>query len=191
MTRRAFTLIELIIAAAILSVVMVSVYSAFSVGIKAWRTGSEGQDLRKTRIALLKIQKELRSSFFFSKAPFKGGSSEIIFPIAVTEKDTKKIHIVTYSISEDKKYIIRKQRLFTENSQAEEEAVEKRIFSARSIAFQYMYRLDNPEGIDWEGDWPETRQAVPSAVKISFELDNGNELYNKTIFIPQGALTAR
>lgn len=196
MKRNAFTLIELVIATVILAVIVVSICSAFSVGIKAWRRGNEGQGLQKVRLALLKIQKELRSSFFFSRAAFKGASSEIIFPLSIPEENIEKIYIITYRMDENKdtgaRNLVREKRLFTENPQDEKEAIKEPVFPVKLIAFKYAYKLeDGSNGFEWQDSWPETQNNIPSAVKISFQLDNSDEIYNKAIFIPQGALGTR
>jgi len=196
MKRNAFTLIELIIATVILAVIVVSISSIFSIGIKAWRRGNEGHELQKVRIALLKIQKELRNSFFFSKIAFKGASSEITFSLSIPEDNTEKIYIITYRMDENKdtgaKNLVREKRLFTENPQDEKETIKEPVFSVRSIAFKYAYKLkDGSNGFEWQDSWPESQQGIPRAVKISFQLDSGDEIYNKTIFIPQGALGAK
>lgn len=194
MKRSAFTLIELVVATVILTVMVVSISGAFNIGIKAWRRGSEGQDFQKVRIALLKLQKELKSSFFFSKAPFRGASSEIIFPLSVPEGDTERIYIITYTMDENKdtglKTLVREKRPFTENPQDEKEPVKEPVFSVRSIEFKYAYELrDGSNRFEWQDSWlAESQKNIPSAVKISFQLDNSDEIYNKTIFIPQGAL---
>ena len=193
MKRNGFTLIELVIATVILAVVIVSISGAFNIGIKAWRKGSEGQGLQKVRIAFLKIQKELKSSFSFSKAPFRGSASEIIFPLSIPEESTEKIYIITYRMDENKdtglKALVRGKRPFTETPQEGGEAVKEPVFPIKSIAFKYAYKLeDGTNGFEWQDSWPETQKNIPSAVKISFQLDNGDEIYNKTIFIPQGAL---
>lgn len=193
MRRRGFTLIELIITTLILAVIVVSIYSAFSIGIKAWKRGNESQDIQKVRIALLKIQKELKDSFFFSGAPFTGTSSEIVFPLSISEGNTQKIYIITYCISEDKntnlKTLVRKETAFTERLEDRKEWIERPVFSARSIEFKYAYRLkDGSAGFEWQGFWDESQNGLPSAVRISFRLKDSDEIYNKTIFIPQGAL---
>lgn len=193
MTRRAFTLIELIIATVILSLIVVSIYSAFSAGIKAWRRGSEGEEAQKVRIALLKIQKELRGSFFFSDAPFEGTSSEVAFPLIISEGDRDRVYIVRYYITEDRgtgaKALMKSKMPFRRNNEIEGKNVEEFIFSADSIVFNYGYGLkDGSKGLEWLGLWGESQKMFPSAVKISFRFSAGGEIYNKTIFIPQGRL---
>ena len=186
MTRRAFTLIELIIATLILSVVIVSIYGAFSAGIKAWSRNAEGKDFQKIRIALLRIQKELRSSFFFSGIPFSGTSLRITFP-AVEEKG--KIYAVNYYIAEDRnkgcKVLMKRKSVLTDARLLEEQATDEFIFSADSISFEYAHESkDGLKGFEWKGIWEESRGEIPSLVKINFKLGIGKEIYHKIIFIP-------
>jgi len=195
MTRRAFTLIELVIAILILAVIVVSVYGSFSAGMKAWRRGGEGREFQKIRIALLKIQKELRSSFFFSKAPFKGISSEITFPLVVAGEDKDEIYVIDYYITEDKhagsKVLMKRKALFAENRFSEERPIEEFIFSANSIDFEYAYELkDGFKGIEWKDVWAGSQEKVPLAVKINFKLGANEDIHHKIIFISQGALGA-
>lgn len=186
MTRRAFTLIELIVATLILSVVIVSIYGAFNAGIKVWSRNAEGKDLQKIRIALLRIQKELRSSFFFSGIPFSGTSMSIIFP-AVEEKD--KIYAVNYYILEDRnkgcEVLMKRKSVFTAAGLLEEQAMDEFIFSADSISFEYAHEpKDGLEGFEWKGIWEESLEKIPSLVKINFKLGPDKEIYHKIMFIP-------
>lgn len=195
MTRRAFTLIELIITTLIFSVAIVSIYSAFSVGIKAWQRGCADKGFQKTRITLLRLQKELKSSFFFSSAPFNGASSEITFPLVISDGDKGRIYIVNYYVAEDKnigvKNLMKRKTLFSENKDIEEKAPEELVFSADSINFQYAYKADSgSNSLEWRDTWSEGQGNFPSAVRISFKLKGESDIYNKTIFIPQGAFGA-
>lgn len=193
MTRRAFTLIELIIATVMLAMIVVSIYSAFSVGIKAWRRGSEDRDLQKIRIGLLRMQKELRSSFFFSEAPFKGTSSEITFPLVVSEENKDNIYVVNYYIVEDRntgyEALMKRKTLFMDNQILGEKDVDEVIFLANSIDFEYAYELkDGLKGFKWRPAWGEPQKKIPSAVKINFSPGANESIYHKMIFIPQGVL---
>ncbi len=195
MTRKGFTFIELIIAALIMAVVVIFIYSAFSVGIKAWRKGSAGQRFQKTRIGLLKFQKELKSSFFFSSEPFKGSASEIVFPSLVSEGGRDKIYIINYYAAQDKdagaRNLMKRKMLFEGNRIKEEEGFNELVFSADSISFQYAYRLNSgSKGFEWRDTWGEAQGKMPSGVRISFKLKDEDEIYSKTMFIPQGELGA-
>jgi len=196
MTRRAFTLIELIVATLIMAIVVVSIYSTFSLGIKAWRKGSEGKNLQKIRVSLLKLQKELKSTFLFSMIRFKGVSSEMAFPVVVSEEDKDSTYTVSYYIAEDMntgvKSLTKKKTLFTDKEYTETEKSGEFIFSAYVMDFEYAYELKNgSKGFEWRDAWEESQKTIPCAVRINFSLDAGGELYHKTIFIPHGELGAR
>lgn len=190
MTRKAFTLIELIISTLILAIAIVSIYGAFNAGIKAWHRSAGSRDFQKIRISLLRMQKELQSSFFFSGIPFKGMPSEITFPAA---EEKGKIYVVDYYITEDKnkgcKVLMKRNSVFADDRFLEEEAVDEFIFSAYSIDFEYAYGLKyGLKGLEWKGIWEESQQKIPSLVKINFKLGLNEDVYHKTIFIPQGEL---
>jgi len=193
MTRRGFTLIELIVATLIMAMVVVSVYGTFSLGIKAWRKGSEGRSLQKIRVSLLKLQKELKNTFLFSMIKFKGVSSEMTFPVVIPEEDRDNTYTVSYYVAEDMntgvKSLIKKKALFADKEYAETEDPGELVFSAYSMDFEYAYELkDSSKGFAWREAWEDFQKTIPCAVRVNFRLDSGGELYHKTIFIPHGAL---
>ena len=186
MTRKAFTLIELITTTLILSVVIVSIYGVFSAGTKAWNRNAEAKDFQKIRIALLKTQKELRSSFFFSGIPFSGTSLSVTFPVA---EEKGKIYAVNYYILEDRnkgrEVLMKRKSVFTDGRLFEEQAMDEFIFSADSISFEYAHKSkDALEGLEWKGAWEESQERIPTLVKINFKLGKDENVYHKIIFIP-------
>ena len=192
MKRDSFTLIELIVSVAILSVIVVSIYSVFSLGVRTWRRGNENTSLQKIRLGLLKMENELKRSFFFSKVPFRGTSSEIIFPLAIKVEEAERVYIVTYYIDDDKatgfKNLMRREMVFSDGLK-DEEVLEKKLFSAASIQFGYPFKSrDISDSIEWQDSWPEPIGKMPSGVRITFKIDDGNEDYNKVVIIPQGRL---
>ena len=192
MKRDSFTLIELIVSVAILSVIVVSIYSVFSLGVRTWRRGNENTSLQKIRIGLLKMENELKRSFFFSKVPFRGTSSEIIFPLAIKVEEAERVYIVTYYIDDDKaagfKNLMRREMVFSDGLK-DEEVLEKKLFSAASIQFGYPFKSgDISDSIEWQDSWGEPQGKMPSGVRITFKIDDGNEDYNKVVIIPQGRL---
>ena len=192
MKRDSFTLIELIVSVAILSVIVVSIYSVFSLGVRTWRRGNENTSLQKIRLGLLKMENELKRSFFFSKVPFRGTSSEIIFPLAIKVEEAERVYIVTYYIDDDKatgfKNLMRREMVFSDGLK-DEEVLEKKLFSAASIQFGYPFKSgDISDSIEWQDSWGEPQGKMPSGVRITFKIDDGNEDYNKVIIIPQGRL---
>jgi prepilin-type N-terminal cleavage/methylation domain-containing protein len=187
-----FTFIELIVSISILAIIAASIYSAFNIGLQAYKRSSADQEIQKIRTKLAKIDKELKNSFFFSEIPFSGTSSEIIFPQVVSKEDVEKIYTVTYYIEKDKNAefyrLIRKAKIYTDKPQDEKEEITD-VFSAISIKFVYAYKSsDSSKGYEWQEIWGEDQKTLPSGVRIFFQIDDGGEICNKTVFLMQGAL---
>ncbi len=196
MRKNGFTFIELIVSISILVIIAVLVYSVFNTGLRIYKKSSTGQDLQKIRPTLLKIDKELKGTFFFSKIPFKGAASEAHFPLVIVKQNIENTYIVTYYAEKDKDRdfykLIRKEKLFTDNPQDEKEEI-KDMFSAVSIGFEYAYKSNDPsKNYEWQETWGgEEQKAIPLAVRISFKIDGAGEVYSKVIFLMQGALGAK
>ncbi len=195
MRKNGFTFIELIVSILILAIIIASIYSAFNTGLRIYKRSSTGQDLQKIRTKLLKIDKELKSSFFFSEIPFKGALSEIIFPIVILKQDAEKIYTITYQVEKDEDAefykLIRKEKIFTDNLQDEKEEI-KDMFSTASIRFEYAYKSNDPsKNYEWQEAWGEEQKTLPLAVRISFKIDGAGDIYSKVIFLMQGVLGSK
>lgn len=191
MRRRAFTLIELLITVTIFTVVIVAICGVFNMGIKTWRRGQDEKSIQEIRLCFLKMEKELRSSFFFSGIPFKGTYKEIVFPLTVSEGDKDKIYTITYAVEKGKKpeswQINRKERLFSDSIAGETEETSKKLSPAvEEIKFEYAYRDAAPPGaFKWKEAWDAgaSEKKLPSGVRISLKEGEGAKIYNKVIFL--------
>ena len=190
MKRIGFTLIELIISITIFTIVIVTVYSVFYMGVKTWHRGQEKSSLQKVRLTFLKIEKELNDTFFFSDRPFKGTSTEMEFPLSISipDEDREVICIITYSVVEDEhsglSELIRKEKLYIKDTEKGEEKSKKLLSSKRSIKFEYAQESsDSSQNFEWQESWEEDK--LPSAVRISLETKDRNDIYNKVVFFKQ------
>jgi len=194
MKRNAFTLIEVIVSLTIFTIIITAVYSTFYMGVKVWHRGEGGGNFQKIRIGFLKIERDLKSSFYFSKAPFKGTSVEMVFPSVVTDNDKKNICIITYSVDKAEnsslQQLIRKEKPFSEKIGVDTAEKNRQLISlAESIKFEYAYKKGTSEGFEWQSDWDGLGQnKFPSGVRVSLETANTKEVYNKIIFLQQGKL---
>lgn len=91
--RSAFTLLELLIAAAIFSVILVSIYSAFQTGILAYRKADSASEIyQAARIALNRLESDLKNSFAYKtdNFQFEGRDNTMaFFTLSDTYKDGK------------------------------------------------------------------------------------------------------
>lgn len=194
MRYKGFTLIELIISTLIFAVVIVTVYGTFNMGLKAWRRGSGERPIQRIRITLLKMEKELKNSFLFSKAPFKGASNEIIFPAAMPDGNVEKICVVSYVVEKtdasDLKKLIRKEEIFSEGIDSLEEPKGKTVSLVKEMRFEYSSGARRPDGgLEWQDSWnADEKKSFPAIIRISFGLSETEESYNKIIFFKDDRL---
>jgi prepilin-type N-terminal cleavage/methylation domain-containing protein len=77
-TRKGFTLIEILVAMTIFSVVMTAVYAGFNTGAKVWRRGERDMEaFRDARVTLALMSKELRCAFPEAGHLFSGQEKRI------------------------------------------------------------------------------------------------------------------
>jgi len=194
MKRKAFTLIELLVSVVIIALISVAVYSAFNVGLKTWRGAHGRRSLQKIRLALLKINKELKRTFFFSRIPFKGTHDDMIFPLSMVDGNVESIYTISYFVNRDNhaglKQLVRKETLFSENIKERRGDVRRLTPLMKDIRFEYAYRKRNSsEGIEWYDSWDgEEQDGLPSGVRISLRNNDTGGLYNKVIFLQHGEL---
>jgi len=188
MKRSGFTFVEVMISITIFTIIIVTVYSAFNMGMKIWRRTQTDKSLQRIRLAFLKIDKELRNTFFFSGIPFNGSSTEIEFPLSVSDGDKENIYKITYSVDVDEvlepKALTRKEELYPED--IGEHSKEKILLSSlKSVKFEYTYEPSDPsQDFEWQDSWNEN--GLPSGIRLSLEAHGSNEIYNKLIFLQQG-----
>lgn len=185
LTRRSFTLIELLISVTIFSVVSIAIYSTFDSGMRIWRR-MEKFNLADIR-PLIKIEKmsaELRQTFIFRGGDFAfSGDKQKIQILVIIDSELNR---VTYFFEKGSKIILRRCDKFKDIKLAKrnkEEMVSKPIQFLNGVSefnFSYFY-FDSEKGIYlWKEEWEEN--ILPLAVKINITLQN--ETYSKTIFIP-------
>jgi hypothetical protein len=159
-------------------------------GIKTWRRSQAESNIKDIRLGLLKIQKELKNSFFFSNCAFKGTSKEMIFPLCLSETDRENIYTITYSIDLDEeaelKQFVRKEKRYLEDLGGEgEEEIKEILPLMKDIKFEYADVSNSPtEEIEWLDSWNgEVQNKLPSAVRVTLETDDTAEICSKTIFL--------
>ncbi|MCK9614255.1 MAG: prepilin-type N-terminal cleavage/methylation domain-containing protein [Candidatus Omnitrophica bacterium] len=204
--KKSFTLIELLIAVTIITLVILSVYSAFNTGILAYKKiDSVFDTYQEARIILNRIEADLRNSFAYSEESsfFKGSSSTLdFFNISeIYDKDKQ------YSDLCRIKYYLEgstlKRRTYNGlAAMTDDENIEAQDFSSsvKNIDFEYAYLSDDDRAnIVWQNVWPqkdEQAQGLPLAVKIKLLLiDRGAKQqglleFTKTIALAQGNVFA-
>jgi len=190
-----FTLLEVLISAAIVSVLSVVMYAVFSSGVTTWKKAREMRFLEKNVFGSLReLTTDLRNCLKITTLPVTGGSDRISFPGLIKKNTEKELGLITYYFDEDSSSIIKSAETYAE-ALNEEESKEKGIGKALvgnidRFSLSYCYLDTDTELYDWRDDWePEDDSAeIPRAVKVLVELDrDGRKIsVEKLILIPMG-----
>ena len=188
-----FTLLELLIAVTIFSIVSIAIYSSFSVGIRAWRKAEESYKVRQeARHALEDIGYELRTAVNFTPVPFEGSSDCVSFSrvLKSSNKYSEGIFKITYTFDAEAKSLYYILQTYQESVQ--EESGIKSILTSGISGFQLKYAYLDGEEVIWRDDWQSDEIDVPFGVKVSLfypSQSKGQDIeFSETILIPTGAL---
>lgn len=189
-----FTLIEILIVMAILSVVALAVFSTFNSGIKIWQRLTKSAIAGDLDIFLEKISYDLRNSFKSSEIKFVGRSNNVDFAtLALTEAGKKDRGLavggVGYYFDTETGVINRRQADYSQVYQNKYAQPRQVMGNVRSLNFQYYYYDPEGEVYAWTDTWGEEMQGViPQAVRVNVAFTDGDEIrmITKAITIPSG-----
>ncbi|MBI5873947.1 MAG: prepilin-type N-terminal cleavage/methylation domain-containing protein [Candidatus Omnitrophica bacterium] len=159
---RGFTLVELLLAASISSVVMLGVYSVFRSGLFAYnKIDSASAVYQSSRMLLSKLETDLKNSFIYTRNDsfFKGGRNFIEF-FTISDRLNQDGEassfvcrgryvfdgeVLKYS------YPCGSDSLKTNETQGPEEL----ILGVKDISFKYAYKIaDKDSQYNWQESWP-------------------------------------
>jgi len=193
-----FTLIELLISASILSIVMLSTYSAFHTGVLSYKKIDSAFNIYQAATLILnRMELDLKNSFIYSRedSKFKGDNNNIDFFSVLDTFDKEFLPKPVLCRLKYSRQDIKFKRAVSVNQEAlKEEAVsegEELSSAIKEVKFQYATgRKERP----WQELWPEgndnaQKAALPAAVKIELTLkEDGDKTvtFIKIISLPLG-----
>jgi prepilin-type N-terminal cleavage/methylation domain-containing protein len=175
---RGHTLLEILVSTAILSVILVSLYSAFHTGLLSYqKVESEAELYRTGRIILSFIESDLRNAFIYSETEsrFKGDPWSMQFMAHPARYDAlPKVyrHVAkvryTYAASSLKRALLVGLSALTDTGDPGEEELSGRV---RECAFEYATADKSSSGYSWYSSWPnvnagEQKMYFPLAVRV-------------------------
>ena len=180
--RFGFTLVEVMIAMGILTVIMVAIYSCWSAILRGAKAGlAAAADVQRMRVAMRTVEEALLGTRMFAQnaayhsfiVDTNGAQTAISFASHLPESFPRSgrytnhpIRRVTFAVEEARdrtpQLVVRQHPLLTEGDVDEDE---NPLVLARDVG---LFALDfwGPNSKEWEAGWPFTNQ-LPKLVKIT------------------------
>jgi general secretion pathway protein J len=187
---RGFTLLELLISLTIVALIVVIIFGALRIGIRAWEKGEKDVDIRqRQRIVLDLIKRQLASTCMSvvwerdqPRVSLKGDSKSIEFVshIPMTPGNRFGLVYVQYAIKREKEgnkeHLIFYERNIalpgkkTGAGNPDEGDFSELLSGMKSIVFEYLKDRPGEEASIWQKSWdPAVDKGVPRAVRVTLE----------------------
>lgn len=203
--KNGFTLIEILIAVVIISIIILSMYSAFNTGILAYKKiDSAFYAFQEARIIFSRLEKDLRNSFVYSESSsfFKGTAEALEFfnVSQVYEEDKQYSDLCRIKYELDGSSLKRTaysglSALSLDNTVKPQDISD----NIKTLGFEYAYITEKEKkDIIWQGAWPQEEgqmKQLPLAVKVKLALISKEERrqnvleFTKIISLPQANIS--
>lgn len=188
-SKRAFTLIELLIVMTILAVISLAIYAMLNNGLKIWEKVNNKHSIEEDiDISFEKFAHDLRNCMQFSGIKFIGTPEHLEFASIVNSPALRcnTIGQILYVYDEETKQLERIQRDYSQIYSKEEGLSRPLLGDLTSVEFSYYVQEENSKKRVWVQESPVGK--IPLAVRIELQLTNGTETstFTKTVSIPVG-----
>lgn len=194
---KGFTLLELLLAMALFSLIAVSIYSVFRCGIVSWRkVNSVVTEYKDARLTLDRISTELKNSFHMEGFESKGDSDELTF-LSVLDRYRPGVGMeqvvanITYYLEPEprKKTKVFKRKEVLYNVEDHGSDVSECMGSIVDLKFEYALADVTEEGYTWNDSW-ESGDGILVGVRLEIVLSDPETSEEtrlvKSILIPAG-----
>lgn len=148
--RRAFTLIEMLIVASLLSVTGLAVYNAIANGLRVWEYSRRYSAEEDVAVFLEKISVDLQNVYLFSQIEFQGKAEKIFIPTIVKvaadsatpdrNRIIEQIGAVEYFYQKGKKTIYRRQGNYSQALKSNKKLESRPLAgSIEGMRFTYLF----------------------------------------------------
>jgi type II secretory pathway component PulJ len=183
--KKSFTLVELLIAVTMISVILLSLYSAFNTGILSYKKIDASFDAyQEARAIFNRIEIDLKNSFPYKKdvSLFNGTSEHLEFftVLDIYNKDKIDTQICRIKYQFDTNTLKRTAYVAEAAIDNTTEPVPEELSAAvKSINFEYAgIDSSGKEAFTWQANWPQDNtqgNEMPLAVKAKITLVGRNE----------------
>lgn len=192
---KGFTLLELILSIGILSIVLVTVYAALSMGSRTWEKGEQDiEKIQRERVVMNILNREIKSAFPYKVTPselddhkefyaFDGKKDSISFVSGVPLRGERGgLSWLTFWVEEDLGLVVIERDalradIFEERDSLDKDDMEVLDPRVTDIQFEYYQRESGKTEGEGEGEWEEKWDAekegiLPHAVKVMLTIED-------------------
>ena len=181
-----FTLVELLVVTAMMSVVALAIYATFANGIKIWQRINQDIPEEELNIFFDKFSSDIRNSIKFSTISFLGQDNTARFATLVNSSHLQRRTVgeVVYLYDPQAETLTREQLDYADVYLHGNGETNQSLKHIRSLNFSYYFYDPETKKYLWSDETKKSE--LPLAVKI--ELDIGNDKktshYSKTVSLP-------
>ena len=184
-SRRAFTLVELLIAVSIFSVVSIAIYATFSSGSAVLRR-IKNTDLTQQRILLKteRLSRELREQPAYRKQLFGGNKTKISFCANLDYFPHRLTYYFDSSSLALKRVADKLDAIIDEGGNLNPELLSPAVIflpKIKEVSFSYLYLDLAKDAYLWTDQWQQ--DFLPLAVKFIILTDQ--QKYESTVYLPR------
>lgn len=189
MRTRAFTLIELLITASIVSIIGLALFSTLAGGINVYRHfAGRLRTEQDVLIALEKMKRDLSNAFYFSGIDFVGGRDRVSFAGMVNMKPGR----ISYYYDGLSRALVKKEEDYAAALSETGGAggiVREQSSSIEDVKFSYFYFNPETKRYEWKNNWFQSKEEEenmpPLGVKAELTFkDKGEKLtLTRTVFL--------
>ena len=190
--QKGFSLIELLIVAALIPVISFAIYFSFRSSTELWKRLV--QEIPEEEIAIFNWRSEgdFRQAFHYSAVPFFGSEEEVSFACYIhTDPHLGGDHGIgqaRYFYDSDKKLIVREEKNVSQLYAQKGYSSKVLLQHIESFQLSFLFKDREENKFKWRGDWPVSEKYLPIAVQFNFTQDQSGTLrsVNKVFEIPAG-----
>jgi len=198
--QRGFTLIELVLALTIVSIVVALILGAFQVGQQAWSRGDAAAEAhQRLRVVMERMRRQLIGAVA-QRMPNQDSAATVF------EGDTRHIDFISLASlapGVDRglvtvRYMVRDEAagealffaekplvaltLGNEGQAIDDQDAQRLLDSMTAVSFAYMAPYGAGRGSTWQAHWPEDQLAgLPAAIKVSLRQAPGDPLIEMVV----------
>lgn len=175
---KGFTLVELLITISILSIVSITIYSAFSAGLNVWKRRNQiGKLDISAKIALEKIVRDVRNIVKFPDIKITGDKNTLTIPTIIKGEDKDigyyfQIGKVVYSFDSVNSKLYRKELDYPSSFQDTSSGGRDILSPIKDFSFKYYVYNPEAEEYSWQDAWEEKEAEKSTDTKAA---DTGGE----------------